>query len=110
MRSSISILFNIYALFYFTLWSEFIIYLFREWSKLNAENDRSTRDHPGIVLFKNQILVVGGSNENRELLKYIESYDFDTNQWSVWSSELNIAREGPGVIQIDESVYGMDHL
>ena len=62
------------------------------------------------MLFKNQILVVGGSNENRELLKSIESYDFDTNQWSVWSSELNIAREGPGVIQIDESVYGMDHL
>ena len=54
-------------------------------------------------------MVVGGSNENRELLKSIESYDFDTNQWTVWSSELNIAREGPGVIQIDESVYGIDH-
>ena len=27
------------------------------------------------------------------------------NQWTVWSSQLNIAREGPGVIQVEDQLY-----
>ena len=47
--------------------------------------------------------MVGGTHpENREPIKIVESFDFITNQWTIWPNELNIAREGPGVLQIDE--------
>ena len=33
------------------------------------------------------------------------SFSFETNRWTVWSSQLNIAREGPGVIQVEDQLY-----
>ena len=80
----------------------------REWSKLNPGNDRIARDRPGIGLFENQIIVLGGSNPDNpdnEPTKLVESFSFETNQWTVWSSQLNIAREGPGVIQVEDQLY-----
>ena len=49
-------------------------------------------------------MVVGGT-ENRESLKEIESIDLTGNTWTTWTSQLNIGREGPGVIQIENDLY-----
>ena len=49
-------------------------------------------------------MVVGGT-ENRESLKDVETIDMSSNTWSTWTSQLNIGREGPGVIQIENELY-----
>ena len=71
---------------------------------MNTANQRILRDHPGLCTYNDSYLVVGGS-ENRESLKDVESFDLTTNTWTKWNSQLNIGREGPGVIQVDNEIY-----
>ena len=79
-------------------------YIYRTWTKLNTDNQRKLRDHPGLCTYNNSFLVVGGS-ENRESLNHVESIDWTTNTWTRWTSQLNIGREGPGVIQVGNNIY-----
>ena len=77
---------------------------YRSWSKITVRDERYSRDHPGLCTFQNQVVILGGTDpESREAMKLIESYDFTT--WTRWNTELNIGREGPGVIQIDDSIW-----
>ena len=71
---------------------------------MNTDNQRTLRDHPGLCTYNNSFLVVGGT-ENRESLNHVESIDWTTNTWTKWTSQLNIGREGPGVIQVENNIY-----
>ena len=81
------------------------LFTHRSWGNFPSNNQRLSRDHPGLAKFKNGILVVGGS-EDREPLDSVESFDFDLEaegpRWNLWEQKLNIPREGPGVLQVDE--------
>ena len=48
--------------------------------------------------------MVGGTDpDTRENMTLVES--FDLQSWKRWSDELNIGREGPGVIQVQDTLW-----
>lgn len=79
----------------------------REWTRFNYNNERILRDHPGLASFYGDIVVLGGTaaTENHEALDAIESFNMETNAWSIWPTKLNRARAGPAVIQVDQLLY-----
>jgi hypothetical protein len=53
-----------------------------------------------------KIFAIGGScSENRDPLQTIEAWDQRSNSWQILSPGLNIAREGPGVIQVGQEIF-----
>jgi len=74
------------------------------WLPIPFKGDsRLSRDRPGIGEHMGNLIVAGGSME-RNLLTIVEEYDIQNRSWSRMPN-LNIPREGPAVIVVENQLW-----
>lgn len=76
----------------------------KTWS--NLKNPLPTpRAAPGVALFNNEILVMGGEGEQKgPAYKLVEAYNLETNSWTK-KAHMNYARHGTQAIICGEGIY-----
>jgi hypothetical protein len=75
------------------------------WTELAGGVMSRARNDSASAVYKGKLYVVGGMNEDGEMLRTIEVYDFAAQQWSLLPTEMTDAREEHGVVVCEDNLF-----